>query len=74
MKVLSSKQKIAETLPLQIDVELGVIDADRYQKDIKDMWSLHMGVPTLFWYEEGEKQFEYFGQRSKEDILHFIKK
>ena len=59
---------------MQLDVELGVIDADNYENTIPDLWTLEFGVPTVFWYVNGEKQFEYFGQRSKEDMLHFIKK
>ena len=38
------------------------------------MWTYDLGVPSLFWYVRGEKQFEYKGQRAVLDILHFIEK
>ena len=55
-------------------VKFAVIDGDKYENDIYRMWTYDLGVPSLFWYVRGEKQFEYKGQRAVPDILHFIEK
>ena len=51
-----------------------MIDSDKYSEYIYQFWVTEMGVPTLLWFENGRKQFEYEQSRTSQDLLQFVKK
>ena len=59
---------------MQINVQLAVLDNDKYLENIHRLWTPNMGVPTIFWFEKGIKQFEYTKSRAAQDLLRFIQK
>ncbi|XP_077966473.1 uncharacterized protein LOC120341795 [Styela clava] len=56
----------------QMKVEIGVVEQDLSDEDIPHLWSVDMGVPTIFWFANGQRQVEYEGVRSMEGIMKFI--
>lgn len=44
------------------------------QQRIEHLWEQSMGVPTLLWFESGNKQFEYTGVRTSDALFDFMKK
>ncbi|CAK8672304.1 unnamed protein product [Clavelina lepadiformis] len=56
-----------------VGVDLAVIDSDKYSEYIYQFWVTEMGVPTLLWFENGRKQFEYEQSRTSQDLLQFVK-
>nr|XP_009858978.2 protein disulfide-isomerase A5-like [Ciona intestinalis] len=56
-----------------IAVKIAVVDGEQYGSTIHRLWTKDMGTPTIFWYENGIKQFEYIKSRAAEELIKFIK-